>query len=90
MPWYDGPALLDHLERVTVGNDTAARAFRLPVQLVARPDASFRGFAGLIASGSIAAGDPVRILPSGKTSSIARILVGDRDVASAQPASRSP
>ena len=84
MPWYDGPALLDHLEAVQLGSDTAARPFRLPVQLVARPDASFRGFAGLIASGSIAVGDAVRILPSGKTSTIARLLVGDRDVASAE------
>ena len=85
MPWYDGPALLDHLETVQLGSDSAsARLFRLPVQLVARPNASFRGFAGLIASGSIATGGAVRILPSGKTSTIARILVGDRDVASAQ------
>ena len=84
MSWYNGPALLDHLETVRLDSDSAAHPFRLPVQLVARPDASFRGFAGLIASGSIAAGDPVRILPSCKTSSIARILVGDRDVASAQ------
>ena len=84
MPWYDGPALLDHLETVRVDSDSAARAFRLPVQLVARPDASFRGFAGLIAAGCIATGDAVRIMPSGKTSNVVRILVGDRDVASAQ------
>ena len=85
MPWYDGPALLDHLERVEVdGNRAAARAFRLPVQLVSRPDASFRGFAGLIASGQVAIGDPVRILPSGKASKVARILAGDRDVDQAQ------
>ena len=85
MPWYDGPALLDHLERVALDADAAAaRPFRLPVQLVARPDASFRGFAGLIASGRIATGDDVRILPSGKTSQIARILIGERDVVEAQ------
>ena len=85
MPWYDGPALLDHLETVELDTDAAAaRPFRLPVQLVARPDASFRGFAGLIASGRVATGDEVRILPSGKTSKIARILLGDRDVAEAQ------
>jgi len=85
MPWYDGPALLDHLERVALDSDAAAaRPFRLPVQLVARPDASFRGFAGLIASGRVATGDDVRILPSGKTSQIARILIGERDVVEAQ------
>ncbi len=85
MPWYDGPALLDHLERVELDSAAAAaRPFRLPVQLVSRPDASFRGFAGLIASGQVATGDAVRILPSGKTSKVARILVGDSDVDQAQ------
>ena len=85
MPWYDGPALLDHLERVELDSDAAAaRPFRLPVQLVSRPDASFRGFAGLIASGRVAVGDAVRILPSGKTSNVARILLGDADLADAQ------
>ena len=85
MPWYRGPALLDHLETVELDSAAAAsRPFRLPVQLVQRPDASFRGFAGLIASGRIATGDDVRILPSGKTSTIARILLGDADVAEAQ------
>ena len=85
MPWYDGPALLDHLETVELDSAAAtARPFRLPVQLVARPDASFRGFAGLIASGRVASGDAVRILPSGKTSKVARILIGDRDVTEAQ------
>ncbi len=85
MPWYDGPALLDHLERVELDSDAAAaRPFRLPVQLVSRPDASFRGFAGLIASGRIAVGDAVRILPSGKSSTVARILLGDADLADAQ------
>ena len=85
MPWYDGPALLDHLETVELDDAAAtAQPFRLPVQLVARPDASFRGFAGLIASGRVATGDAVKILPSGKTSTIARILIGDRDVTQAQ------
>ncbi len=80
MPWYDGPALLDHLERVELDrNYEPAWPFRMPVQLVSRPDASFRGFAGLIALGSIDLGDEVRILPSGKTSQVARILIGDRD-----------
>ena len=85
MPWYDGPALLDHLETVEFDNAAAAaRPFRLPVQLVARPDASFRGFAGLIASGRVEIGEEVRILPSGKTSNVARILIGDRDLSEAQ------
>jgi bifunctional enzyme CysN/CysC len=85
MNWYDGPTLLDHLETVALDDDVAAaRPFRLPVQLVARPDASFRGFAGLAASGRVAVGDAVRILPSGKTSNVARILLGDADVGSAE------
>jgi bifunctional enzyme CysN/CysC len=83
-PWYRGPALLDHLESVEIDADAAAaRPFRLPVQWVNRPNLDFRGFAGTIASGSVRPGDKVRILPSGQTTSVARIVAfgGDRDVA---------
>ena len=86
MPWYDGPALLPHLETVPVEADAAGGApFRLPVQWVNRPDLDFRGFAGTIAAGRIHVGDPVRIVPSGKTSRVARIVTfdGDRDEAGA-------
>src|SRR5438034_2063308 len=79
--WYEGPTLLEHLEGVQVGNLDASRPFRLPVQWVNRPDSGFRGFAGLIVSGAVRVGDPVRVLPSGGDSRVARILVGDRDVA---------
>ncbi|MTH76856.1 sulfate adenylyltransferase subunit CysN [Paracoccus aestuariivivens] len=83
-PWYTGPALLPHLE--TVELDSAAdqaKPFRMSVQWVNRPNLDFRGFAGLIASGTVRPGDSIRVLPSGKTSSIARIvsLEGDRDLA---------
>ena len=84
MPWYNGTALLPHLETVELDvTADQARPFRMPVQWVNRPNLDFRGFAGLIASGSIRPGDPIRVLPSGKTSSIARIvsLEGDRDLA---------
>jgi bifunctional enzyme CysN/CysC len=84
MPWYTGPALLDHLDTVPIdAQSDAAKPFRMPVQLVSRPDHSFRGFCGLIASGKIATGDPVRILPSGKLTRIARIVThgGDLDEA---------
>ena len=84
MPWYEGPALLPHLETVAIDGDRAAAAsFRMPVQWVNRPDLDFRGFAGLIASGRVSVGDRVRIAPSGKTTSIARIVTydGDRDQA---------
>ncbi|WP_294304891.1 sulfate adenylyltransferase subunit CysN [uncultured Sphingomonas sp.] len=80
MPWYDGPALLPHLETVAIDGDRAvAASFRMPVQWVNRPDLDFRGFAGLIASGGVSVGDRVRIAPSGKTTSIARIVTYDGD-----------
>ncbi|MFN4100633.1 MAG: adenylyl-sulfate kinase, partial [Pararhodobacter sp.] len=84
MPWYSGPILLPHLETVEVAVDAAQeQPFRLPVQWVNRPNLDFRGFAGLIASGVVRPGDAVRVLPSGKTSTVARIvsLDGDKDVA---------
>ncbi len=75
MPWYDGPVLLEHLESVEL-DQTAdqAKPFRMPVQWVNRPNLDFRGFAGTITSGSICTGDDIRVLPSGKTTKIARIV----------------
>ena len=84
MPWFDGPTLIDHLESVTVEADAEqARPFRLAVQWVNRPNLDFRGFSGQIAAGRISPGDQVRILPSGRTSSVARIVTmgGDLDTA---------
>jgi bifunctional enzyme CysN/CysC len=75
MPWYTGPSLIEHLETVEI--DLAAdqdRPFRLPVQWVNRPNPDFRGFAGLISAGTVRVGDPVRVLPSGKTSRVSRIV----------------
>jgi bifunctional enzyme CysN/CysC len=84
MPWYDGPSLLEHLENVPVaGDDDTARPLRLPVQYVVRPNLDFRGFAGQLASGALHVGDEVRILPSGRTSKVARILNGHDDLGSA-------
>ncbi len=80
-PWYQGPALMDHLETVEI--DTARLAsgpFRMPVQSVARPNSDFRGFAGMIASGTVRPGDAVRVAPSGRTSKIARIVTADGDL----------
>ena len=84
MPWYRGPSLVEHLETVEV--DAAAdqaRPLRMAVQWVNRPDQSFRGFAGQIASGVVRPGDKVRVLPSGKTSTVTRIVAlgGDLDEA---------
>ena len=80
-PWYKGPTLIDHLESVEVDNSAdQARPFRLPVQWVNRPNLDFRGFAGLIASGTVKPGDAIRVLPSGKTSTVARIVTLDGDL----------
>jgi bifunctional enzyme CysN/CysC len=80
-PWYDGPTLIDHLESVEVDNSAdQAKSFRLPVQWVNRPNLDFRGFAGLIASGTVKPGDAIRVLPSGKTSTVARIVTLDGDL----------
>jgi len=80
-PWYEGPALLDHLETVGLDYDRRRKQpFRMAVQWVNRPNLDFRGFSGLIASGRISPGDAVRILPSGKTSTVDRIVTMDGDL----------
>ena len=74
-PWYDGPSLMEHLENVELSTaENRAASFAMPVQWVNRPDLDFRGFAGLIAAGNIAPGDPVRVVPSGKTSTVKSIV----------------
>jgi len=81
MDWYDGPALLAHLETVSLDADSAQeQPFRLPVQWVNRPNLDFRGFAGTIVAGRVAVGDPVRVLPGGVTSTVARIVTLDGDL----------
>lgn len=80
-PWYDGPTLMAHLETVELDTTVDQRKpFRLPVQWVNRPNLDFRGFAGLVSSGVIHPGDPVRVLPSGKTSTVTRIVTFDGDL----------
>jgi len=83
-PWYEGLPLMTHLETVALDNEAdQAKPLRMPVQWVNRPNLDFRGFSGLIASGTVRPGDAVRVLPSGKTSSITRIVTlgGDLDEA---------
>src|SRR5438093_11365036 len=72
--WYDGPSLLDYLEGVDVSDRPEDRPFRLPVQWVNRPNDGFRGFAGTIASGSLAPGDPVVVTGSARASRVKEIL----------------
>jgi len=79
-PWYSGPSLLEYLETVDVDNDATARPFRMPVQWVNRPNLDFRGFSGTIFGGTISPGATVRVLPSGHTSSVARITTFDGDL----------
>jgi bifunctional enzyme CysN/CysC len=81
MQWYSGGTLIEHLEAVKL--DVAAdqeRPFRMPVQWVNRPNLDFRGFSGLISSGTVSPGDSVCVLPSGRTSKVSRIVTFDGDV----------
>ncbi|MDB5685868.1 MAG: bifunctional sulfate adenylyltransferase subunit 1/adenylylsulfate kinase protein [Rhizorhabdus sp.] len=80
-PWYDGIPLIEHLETVELDvTSNRAKPFRMPVQWVNRPNLDFRGFSGLIATGTVKPGDPIRILPSGKTSTVSRIVTFDGDL----------
>lgn len=80
MAWYLGVPLLHWLEEAPVEDDLQARAFRMPVQWVNRPDLDFRGFSGLISSGIIRPGDRIKALPSGRESTVARIVTLGADL----------
>jgi sulfate adenylyltransferase large subunit len=82
-PWFDGMALLEHLETVEVDRNESGKPFRLPVQLVIRPDHEFRGYAGQIVSGGVHPGDVVTVWPSGGTSRVKRIVTWDGDLEAA-------
>jgi sulfate adenylyltransferase large subunit len=77
MRWFHGPSLLEYLERVPVGNRAQRAPFRFPVQRVVRPDAELRAYSGTIASGHIAPGDPVIVLPSCRETNVASIVTFD-------------
>jgi len=83
MDWYGGPTLLEHLEGVPVGGDPSDQPVRFPVQYVIRPQSGehrdYRGYAGQLASGVLRTGDPVTVLPSGLTSTVAGIDVLGKD-----------
>ena len=79
--WYSGPTLLEHLDSVPIDvTSDAEKPFRMPVQWVNRPNQNFRGFSGQIASGGVAPGADVRVLPSGRTTRIERIATLDGDL----------
>ncbi len=80
-PWYEGPTLLDLLESAAPREGAGeSRPLRMAVQSVVRPNQDFRGFAGRISSGAVSPGDAVRVLPSGRTARIARIVTADGDL----------
>ncbi|MFI1191969.1 sulfate adenylyltransferase subunit CysN [Micromonospora sp. NPDC020750] len=89
MPWYDGPSLLHHLERVHIASDRNLQDVRFPVQYVIRPQSTtvtdYRGYAGQVASGVLKPGDEVMVLPSGFTSRIAAVETADGPVEEAFP-----
>ena len=84
MSWYQGPALLYHLETVYIGADENHVEARLPVQWVIRPHSDkwhdFRGFAGRIAGGVFKPGDKVQVMPSGFESTIKAIHTMDGEI----------
>ena len=92
LSWYAGPCLMDHLEQVDAAAHASARQasglvggrLRLPVQLVIRPDHRFRGFAGTVCEGTLRAGDRVQVEPSGRTTTIERIVTFDGDLHEAE------
>ena len=82
-PWYTGPTLLDYLETVPLGAGEVDGPVRFPVQLVLRPDANFRGFAGQVARGTLRAGERVIALPSRRETTVKRIVTYDGDLEAA-------
>jgi sulfate adenylyltransferase subunit 1 len=80
MSWYQGPTLLEHLETIPLSTRDALETLRFPVQIVIRPDAKFRGFAGGVASGAIRPGDEVVALPSGQRARVRSIVSYDGDL----------
>lgn len=80
MPWYNGSTLLDYLENVNVSGDRNLTDFRFPVQYVNWGGNNFRGYCGTISSGMIRKGEKVKVLPSGRTSEVSRIVTYDGDL----------
>ena len=87
MPWFEGPSLLQYLEQIPVNDGASFGPLRFPVQYVIRPDASFRGFAGRVASGVISTGSTVVALPSGLKTRVKSIVSFDGDKKQAGPGS---
>jgi len=82
-PWYDGPTLLDWLETAPTAQPQDAAPLRLPVQLVLRPNADFRGYCGTVAQGVLRAGDRLVVQPSGVSATVQTVRIGFDEVAQA-------
>ncbi len=83
--WYRGPSLFDHLENIQISRDgQKADDFRMPVQWVSRPSPDFRGFTGQVACGAVSPGDAVVVLPSGKRSTVAKIVTFNGEIQRAE------
>lgn len=78
MNWYEGPTILEHLENVDVENSDKEEGFVLPIQRVCRPNHTFRGFQGKIASGEITVGDEITVLPSKEKAKVKSLLTADQ------------
>ena len=86
-PWYQGPTLLGYLEELDIDRNGSQVGFRMPVQWVNRPDHTFRGFCGRVASGVVHAGDRVRIVPGGVETHVRSIVVWQGEQKSASTGS---
>lgn len=78
-PWYNGRSLLECLEEVDVGQRSKEEGFIFPIQRVCRPNHTFRGFQGEVASGSVSEGDEIMVLPSGEKAGVRQIFVGSEN-----------
>ncbi|GLR46837.1 adenylyl-sulfate kinase [Sphingomonas astaxanthinifaciens DSM 22298] len=85
LAWFEGPTLMAALDALAPADVEDGGPLRLPVQWVNRPNQDFRGFSGQVAAGEVMRGQDVRVLPSGRTSRVARVLVGEREVERAEP-----
>jgi sulfate adenylyltransferase subunit 1 len=84
MPWYNGCTLLNILENIIINKNEDSHEIRFPVQYVNRPSSDFRGYSGMLVSGTITTGQSIKILPSNKISNISRIVSFNKDLKSAK------
>lgn len=84
MPWYCGSTLLSILETITIASSTDSKEIRFPIQYINRPNSNFRGYSGMLVSGTINVGQPIKVLPANINSHISRIVTFDGDLIKAE------